>query len=250
MNNLQITIVEDELIVSEDLRQILLDEGYDVTGCFETAEEALEHLKAVHTDLVMIDIRLKGQMTGVNLAESLRKSQALPIIYVTANTDEETYQLARKTKPQAFLVKPFNARTLLAAVDLALFNFSENNTAETILDAGALERKDFQVTIQDGFFIREGGRHKKIRLSDLLFIEADGSYARLVTNSGQHTITQNLSTFLRKTSLPLLVRVHRSYIINVNRVDSFDEGYVYIDKYPIPISKTYRGDFLSTLNAL
>lgn len=250
MNNLQITIVEDELIVSEDLRQILLDEGYDVTGCFESAEEALKHMASVKPDLVMIDIRLKGKLSGIDLAETLRKEHAVPIIFVTANTDEDTYQLARKTKPQAFLVKPFNSRTLLAAVDLALFNFSENYTAESILDASMLERRDYQATIQDGFFIREGGRHKKIKLKDLMFIEADGSYAKLVTSSGQHTITQNLSTFLRKANLPLLVRVHRSYIINVNRVDSFDESYIYIEKHPIPISKTYRSEFLASLNAL
>ena len=250
MNNLQITIVEDELIVSEDLKEILLDEGYDVTGCFESAEEALIHLAHVKPDLVMIDIRLKGKLSGIDLAEELRKSQPIPIIFVTANTDEATYQLARRTRPQAFLVKPFNARALIAAVDLALFNFSEDNTAEAIVDSALLDRKDFHGTIQDGFFIREGGRHKKIRLNDLLFIEADGSYAKLVTNTGQHVITQNLSTFLRKANLPLLVRVHRSYIINVNRVDSFDESYVYIDKYPIPVSKTYRSEFLTTLNAM
>ena len=250
MNNLQITIVEDELIVSEDLKEILLDEGYDVTGCFESAEEALIHLAHVKPDLVMIDIRLKGKLSGIDLAEALRKSQPVPIIFVTANTDEATYQLARRTRPQAFLVKPFNARALIAAVDLALFNFSEDHTAEAIVDSALLDRKDFHGTIQDGFFIREGGRHKKIRLNDLLFIEADGSYAKLVTNTGQHVITQNLSTFLRKANLPLLVRVHRSYIINVNRVDSFDESYVYIDKYPIPVSKTYRSEFLTTLNAM
>ncbi len=250
MNNLQITIVEDELIVSEDLKQILLDEGYDVTGCFESAEEALVHLANTKPDLVMIDIRLKGKLTGVELAETLRAFHKVPIIFVTANSDEETYRLARKTKPQAFLVKPFNARTLLAAVDLALFNFSEDATAETIVDSSIVAPRDFQAVIADGFFIREGGRHKKIKLSDLLFIEADGSYAKLVTTCGQHTITQNLSAFLRKVNLPLLARVHRSFIVNVSRVDSFDEGYIYIDKYPIPISKTYRSEFVATLNAL
>ncbi len=249
MNNLQITIVEDELIVSEDLKQILLDEGYDVTGCFESAEEALVHLASIKPDLVMIDVRLKGKLTGVELAETLRAFHKVPIIFVTANSDEATYQLARKTKPQAFLVKPFNARTLLAAVDLALFNFSEGAIAETIVDSSIVQ-KDFQTVIADGFFIREGGRHKKIKLSDLLFIEADGSYAKLVTTCGQHTITQNLSAFLRKVNLPLLTRVHRSFIVNVSRVDSFDEGYIYIDKYPIPISKTYRSEFIATLNAL
>jgi DNA-binding LytR/AlgR family response regulator len=250
MDNLRIAIVEDEIIVSEDLKQILEQEGYVVTGCYESAEEALPHLQASLPDLVMIDIRLKGKLTGIDLAEKLRALLPIPIIFVTANSEEETYQLARKTKPQAFLVKPFNARTLLASVDLALYNFSENHEADGIIDSSSFVRKDFQAAILDGFFIREGGRHKKIKLTDLLFIEADGSYAKLVTSVGQHTITQNLSAFLRKVSLPPLVRVHRSYIINVNRVDSFDDSHIYIEKYPIPLSKTYRTEFLSTLNAI
>ncbi len=250
MDTLKITIIEDELIVAEDLRQILEAEGYAVTGCFDSGEQGLIHLREALPDLVMIDIRLSGKMTGIDLARELRTFHRVPIIFVTANSDEETYQLARKTKPQAFLVKPFNARTLLAAVDLALYNFSENNEAESIVDSTSFVQRDFQAVIADGFFIREGGRHKKIKVSDLLFIEADGSYAKLVTNSGQHTVTQNLSAFQRKVHFPDLIRVHRSYIINVNHVDSFDENYIYIDKYPIPISKTYRDDFLATLSAL
>ncbi len=250
MDTLKIAIIEDELIVAEDLRQTLEAEGYTIVGCFDSGEEALQVLSATPPDLAMIDIRLKGKMTGIDLAERLIAIHRIPFIFVTANSDEGTYQLARKTKPQAFLVKPFNARTLLAAVDLALYNFSENQEAESIIDSTSFEPRDFHAVIADGFFIRIGGRHKKIKLSDLLFIEADGSYAKLITCSGHHTITQNLSAFQRKVHATHLIRVHRSYIININRVDSFDENHIYIDKYPIPLSKTYRVDFLSTLNAL
>jgi len=250
MDTLRITIVEDELIVAEDLRQTLEGEGYSVTGTFDTAEAALEHIREQSPDLAMVDIRLRGSMTGIELTEKLRTGRPIPVIYITANSDEETYQLARRTKPQAFLVKPFNARTLLAAVDLAFYNFSENREAEDILDTTPFERKTPAIPVSDGFFIRVGGKHRKIKADELLFIEADGSYAKVVTETGQYTVSQNLSTFQRKINLPNLLRIHRSYLVNINRVESFDETYVYINNHPLPLSKSYRADFLSVLNAL
>lgn len=250
MDTLRITIVEDELIVSEDLRHTLEAEGYTVAGTFDTAEAALEQIQEQAPDLVMIDIRLGGAMSGIELTERLRTLRPLPVIYITANSDPETYQLARRTKPQAFLVKPFNARTLLAAVDLAFYNFYENQEASDILDTSPFERKPSPIPVSDGFFIRTGGKHRKIKGSELLFIEADGSYAKVVTETGQFTISQNLSTFQRKVNLTSLMRVHRSYLINIHRVESFDETYIYIGKHPIPLSKSYRADFLSVLNAL
>ncbi|MBL7851652.1 MAG: response regulator [Cyclobacteriaceae bacterium] len=250
MDTLRITIVEDELIVAEDLRLTLEGEGYVVTGTFDTAEAAYEHILRESPDLVMVDIRLQGPMTGIDLTGKLRLLRPIPVIYLTANSDEETYQQARRTKPQAFLVKPFNVRTLLAAVDLAFYNFSENREAEGILDPVPFESKPIALPVSDGFFIRTGGKHKKIRGEELLFIEADGSYAKVVTENGQYMISQNLSAFQRKSNLPTLLRVHRSYLVNVNHVDSFDETFLYIGKHHIPISKSYRADFLSVLNAL
>lgn len=250
MDSLQIAIVEDEIIVSEDLRQTLEREGYKVIGCFDSAEDAIRVLSHDLPDLLMIDIRLKGSLTGIDLAVHVRKTSNTPIVYVTANSDPETYQLAKKTRPQAFLVKPFNAQTLLASVDLAMFNYSNNREAEQILETPTVERKDYQMAVTDGLFIRVAGKHKKIRLTDFLFIEADGSYIHIVTTCGRYTIAHNLSDFMRKVKFEHLLRVHRSYIVNVNKVDSFEEGYIYIDKHKIPLSKTYRGEFLSMLNSI
>ena len=89
MDSLDIAIVEDEVIVAEDLRQTLMLEGYRVTGCFESGEEALVEVMKSQPDLLMIDIRLKGVMTGIDLAREIRKHRNVPIIYVTANSDME-----------------------------------------------------------------------------------------------------------------------------------------------------------------
>lgn len=238
------------MIVAEDLRQTLEGEGYRVSGCFDTAEEALSHILKEAPDLAMIDIRLKGPMTGIELTEKIRSERNLPVVYITANADEETYRQAKRTKPQAFLVKPFNPRTLLAAVDLAFYNYSENQEAEDILQADALDRKASSFPVADGFFIRTSGRHRKIKSDDLLYVEADGSYAKVVTHEGSHVISQNLSAFQRKVKIPGLIRIHRSFLVNVHRVDSFDETYAYVGNSALPISRSYRPDFLAVLNAL
>ncbi len=249
MENLRVVIVEDELIIAEDLRQTLEAEGYVIAGCFDSAEESLEKIGALQPDLVMIDIRLKGPMTGIDLASRLRNMLSVPFIFVTASSDEKTYRLAKSTSPQAFLVKPFNSRSLLAAVDLALDNF----VAERSDQAGkisAADRLASQATASDSLFIRVNGKHKKIKLSEFLFVEANGSYINIVTTSGRYTLSYNLRDFQRKLPVPGLVRVHRSYVVNVARIDSFDDGFVYVDQNQIPLGKSYRHDFHAILNAI
>ncbi len=246
MDTLRVAIIEDEVIIAEDLRQTLQVEGYLVTGCYETGEAALQHILRDKPDLVMIDIRLKGAMNGIELASKLRNSLTVAVIYITASSDDKTYRLAKSTNPQAFLVKPFNSRSLLAAVDLALDNFlatkvdPQKNTVDG-LHPGLLP---------GCIFIRVNGKHRKICLCDVLFVEADGSYINIVTSSGRYTLSQNLGDFQRKMHLTQFVRVHRSYIVNVERVDSFDESFIYIGQNQIPLSKSYRTEFQGLLNAI
>ena len=250
MESRRIAIVEDEVIIAEDLRQTLFGEGYCVTGCYTSGEAAFSGIQGNLPELVLIDVRLKGVMTGIDLAVKLRSAFSLPIIYVTASSDEKTYRLARGTQPQAFLVKPFNQRSLLAAVDLALDNHSQIN--RTMNSSGVNHRDDriLTVAIPDCLFVRVNGKHKKIHLTEFLYIEANGSYINIVTTSGRYTLSHNLGDFQRKVHAPQFVRVHRSFIVNMAHVDSFDESFVYLNQNQIPLSKSYRNEFQATLNAI
>lgn len=113
-------IVEDEFIVANDLRIILTQAGYDVCGVAGSAEEADALLLSVRPDLVLLDIRLDGKRSGIDLARKLRaENQAF--VYISANSDQETLEEAKRTDPYGFIVKPFRKRDLLVAIDIALY---------------------------------------------------------------------------------------------------------------------------------
>ncbi|GAB1444795.1 hypothetical protein MASR2M41_04200 [Flammeovirgaceae bacterium] len=102
----------------------------------------------------------------------------------------------------------------------------------------------------EAVYIRIEKKHLKIPLDEILYLEAAGSYLKLITVKEEFSLSQNLSQFIRKNEIPILIRVHRSYIINLNKIDSFDKESVYIKKKKIPISGGYREEFLSRIHCL
>ena len=93
-------------------------------------------------------------------------------------------------------------------------------------------------------FILKDERHHKIRVQDIQYISAAGSYLEIVTMDEKFSVSQNLSQFTRKNPIPSLVRVHRSYIVNLESVDSFDNEYIYAGPHQIPIGEKFREQFM------
>jgi CheY-like chemotaxis protein len=115
-----ILVVEDELIVAMDLQGQLIAMGYSVPAVAITGQGALEKTAKIHPDLVLMDIRLKGDMDGIEAAEQIRASHGVPVVYVTAYSDEDTLARARITEPRGYIVKPLNERTLCSTLERAL----------------------------------------------------------------------------------------------------------------------------------
>lgn len=250
MEKIRTVVVEDEFVIAEDIRSRLELAGYEVIGSFPQAEAALPFIVQSKPDILLVDIHLTGSQDGVHLVEEVRKNFSLPVIYITANSDAATYERAKSTKPHAFLVKPFTPANLLTAIDLALFHFS----GETSPDR--MDRPEIKVdevhpfAINDCLFIRTNGKYKKVCCEDMLFIEAAGSYVHIQTKNERFTLSQNLSHFQKSTPLPNLARIHRSYMVNIDRVDSFEESFVYIKDHKLPLSENYRAEFLSKVRCL
>jgi DNA-binding LytR/AlgR family response regulator len=96
-------------------------------------------------------------------------------------------------------------------------------------------------------FIRKNGKHHRVSLHDILYVAAAGSYLVIVTLREQFSLSQNLSQFLRKNTIPSFIRVHRSFIVNLLAVDSFDKTFIYSREHRIPIGEVYRDDFLKAV---
>ena len=248
--DIKILILEDEFAIAEDIAAILTDAGYDVTGRFETAEDALLYTMSHEPDIVLVDIRLTGAHDGIYFVQELQKRSPVPTLYITANSDRATYERARATMPHAFLVKPFTKLNLLAAVDLALYHFSNSSSPQSI-ERSTAQELDVAPFIRNQFlFVRTNGKFKKINILELLFIEASGSYVHLQTLSERFTLSYNLSHFQRKNPLPDLTRIHRSYVVNLLHVDSFDESSVCVKNHKLPLGDNYKSEFMEKVRLL
>lgn len=115
-----ILVVEDEAIVASDLAATLRALGYDVAGTVDRGERALELVAKAQPSLVLMDIKLKGQMDGIEAATLLRERHDVPIVFLTSHSDEATLARATKTHPQGYLLKPFDDHDLRTTIELAL----------------------------------------------------------------------------------------------------------------------------------
>ncbi len=119
MNKKSILIVEDEKIISHDIKKILMNFGYEVSGIAVSGKEVLDHIERQEPELVLMDIILEGNMTGIETAEKINERWNIPIIYLTAYADERTLQKAKTTIPYGYILKPFEEKELYAIVEMA-----------------------------------------------------------------------------------------------------------------------------------
>jgi PAS domain S-box-containing protein len=117
----KILVVEDEFIVAEDLRALLHRLGYDVTDICATGEAVVEAVLSNAPDLILMDIKLEGPQDGVQTALQLRTMCDIPVIYVTALTDDDTLDRAKITEPFGYIIKPFEEREIHSSIEITLY---------------------------------------------------------------------------------------------------------------------------------
>ena len=116
----RILIVEDESLVALDIKSTLQKSGFTVVGICSSGEDALRSVHELHPNLVLMDILLKGRLDGITTAETIKKEQDIPIIFLTAHTDTPTRSRAEEVGPAGYVVKPFREQELLKAINSAL----------------------------------------------------------------------------------------------------------------------------------
>ncbi|MBO9659346.1 MAG: response regulator, partial [Chitinophagaceae bacterium] len=142
----EILIVEDEFIVANDLRLILTEAGYKVTGIAASANEAHELILKDKPDMALLDIRLEGNSSGIEIARSLR-AENIPFVFLSANSSQKVLEEAKETDPYGFLVKPFRKKDLLITLDIAWYRHEQNTGAK--LRQEALLQEKLRKTSQE-----------------------------------------------------------------------------------------------------
>ena len=149
MAKTRILIVEDEALVAEDLKMALTNINYDVIGHAVSAEEAVKKAVELKPDLILMDIVLKGQKSGIDASYDIKAKNDIPILFLTAYTDITLINKAKSTEPYAYLVKPFQERQLFAAIEMALYK----SKMEQKLKASEAKYSGFFKTSQDPVFV-------------------------------------------------------------------------------------------------
>lgn len=246
--SVKIMIVEDEAIVAMDLAMRLQKAGYEVVGMADNSENALILFKEEKPDLVLMDINIIGHIDGIETAKMLKKIQDIPLIFLTAYSQSDYVNRAKEVNPSAYLVKPFNTDSLYTSIEIAIHNFALLKPATAVEPAKAFSAEDPTreplLFFNNFFFVKNNHQFSKIAVADLLYVESDNNYIRLITTDKKITIRITLQTFADTIKHQHLVRVHRSYIVNLQNIDSFSDEEIKIGKYVIPIGRTYKDDFL------
>jgi DNA-binding LytR/AlgR family response regulator len=246
-HKVKILIVEDEMIIGSKISMQLISLGYEVTGIMTRGEDALMQLNSDTPDIVLLDINLKGSLDGIETATQIQLRQFIPIIYLTANADDKTFNRAKATKPFAFISKPFKLMDLQRAVELTISRMIENETDIIPMSASDTEK---HFILSDRIFVRYKEKMVKIMLSDILYLEADRNYCHIFTLSKEYILTVTLKTMEEKLSAKIFQRIHRSYIINVSHVDEVAESSITIAHKTIPLGEGMREQLLKRMQTL
>lgn len=246
-NLIKILVVEDEMIIGAKISMQLTGLGYDVTGVLPRGEEAILHLKENNVDIVLLDINLKGELDGIETAKQIQKQSNIPIIYLTANSDEATFNRAKTTKPAGFISKPFKQLDLQRAIELTICRMAERETGPL----PQVENNEAQhFILSDRIFVRCKEKMIKIMLSDILYIEADRNYSRIFTVNKEYLLSVTLKNIEEKLLGDFFVRIHRSYIININQIEEVADSHVIIAHKAIPMSAGLKENLLQKIQTL
>ena len=133
MSTPRILLVEDEKVVAADIEECVKGLGYEVVGSAASGVEALRQAVRSEPDLVLMDIKLKGSLDGIDVASALYERLKIPVVYLTAFADVEILERARKTAPSGYVLKPFDDRTLRAAIEIA---FDRHRRERQLIESG------------------------------------------------------------------------------------------------------------------
>jgi DNA-binding LytR/AlgR family response regulator len=234
----KVLIVEDETSTAFELSEGLEREGYAIAGIADSAKRAIALFVQEKPCIVLMDTHLRGKWDGVDTALELLRIREVPIVYLSALTDAQTIERVKAIRPAAFLTKPYSLPNVRIAIELALSNLNGLEDKDTIASG-----KDLILQLEDAIFIKNNLHFIKIGLADILYLEANNNYICLWVQDRKFALRIPLSQALAKINFDKLVRIHRSYAVNIGRVTSFSDAEVWVDKLRLPMGRNYRDAF-------
>lgn len=224
-------IVEDLQVAADYLAKCCEKSGLlEVKGHFTNVQEALGYLNKNSVDVLFLDVEMPGA-TGFDLLDQLAY---YPKIILTTSKEEYAYN-AFEYNVTDFLKKPFTYQRFQEALNKLTSAAGDSNISSTA---------------SDHIFIKCEGKLVRLNNDDILFIESMGDYVKFVTPEKKYITHNTIKNLEEKVNRQCFIKVHRSYIININKIDDIRENDLYIKGNEIPVSKAHKSDVLKRLNII
>lgn len=225
-------IVEDLQVAADYLNKCCEKSGVvDVKGHFPDVQQALKFLNDHFVDLLFLDVEMPGA-SGFDLLDQLAYS---PKVILTTSKEEYAFN-AFEYNVTDFLKKPFTYQRFQEAL-------------KKVMDAPS-GRQTVTETDTDHIFIKADGKLIRLNNSDILYIESMGDYVKFVTMDKKYVTHNTIKNLEEKVSKQHFMKVHRSYIVNINKIDNFRENDLFISGKEIPVSKAHKAEILNRLNII
>ena len=209
---------------------VMQTDGLECVATCSDAIEAANVMNSKEVDLVFLDVEMP-QMTGLELIASLQRRPRIVLV-----TSKEKYAVpAFELDVTDYIVKP---------VDHARFLKAVNKVAEL------MKADENVVTNADKLFVKVDSQLLGLKISDILMVEAMADYVRIYTGDKRHTIYSSMKGLMKKLPLDRFMRVHRSYIVNINHIDSVEDNTLVIKNNLVPVGVTYQKILMSRLKTL
>lgn len=227
-------LIVDDNVLSRTLIKKMISQfdHLKIVGECEDAISALNFLKKESVDLMFLDVEMP-KMSGLEFLKSLENKPL--VILITAKKEYAVEAFEHNVVD--YIVTPITEERFIKAI----------NRAEKLFDLNAPKIENFD---KDYIFVKDKGILTKILISEIQYLQALGDYVCIYTKTKKFTVRLNLQIAEEKLPSDKFCRIHRSYMVAIDQIDSVEENIVFIDKHPIPVGEVYKSDFLSKINLL
>lgn len=233
MDRFNIYVVEDMAVSRQALELKLLKNNHLIAGSSASAEQAWNEIKVnAEIDLVLIDIHLAGEKDGIWLAQQIRSSLDLPFVFLTAFGDDRTLEKVADTKPDGYLMKPYQDSTLRATISIAVNkkrNQVSNSSGKEVLE------------------LKEGYETVYLAPDKIHYMQSDGNYVHFFLDGKSHLIRGKLDSFLEDLNPNVFLKVHQRYVVNRHKITKLGIDHLFVLDTEIPISRRLRKNLPGTL---
>ncbi|MCC6816976.1 MAG: DNA-binding response regulator [Saprospiraceae bacterium] len=231
MNKLKVLIVEDEILIAETIRLYLIEYGYDTSSICISYDEAIEKYHLDEPDLILLDIRLFGEKSGIDIAHYLNNQKNKPpYIFLTSQFDKRILDSAIQTLPFGYITKPFTKETLWTSIESAYKLYKQNG-------------------INAAIEVYDGKQVHLLTKEEILYIQSEHVYTRYILNNNSEILCRVsfqkcVDTLMRYN----FIRCHRTFCVNPKYIKRWNKIEISMkNDQNIPISSSYKSSVLAVL---